>query len=78
MNGMPQDIAQDMLCLIEEHIPNPDRFAVCLCTRDGGESFGVYIDDLRSTACAVVDDTCEARELVELMQAVNWLGPFDA
>lgn len=74
-SGMPVDIAQDMLCLIEEHIPNPDRFAVCLCTRDGGESFGVYIDDLRSSACAVVDDPIEAHDLIQLMQAVNLLEP---
>ena len=74
MTGMTQDTAQDMLCQIEEHIPNPDRFVVCLCTRDGGDSFGVYIDDLASNACAVVDDPTEALELVTLMQAVNHMG----
>ena len=76
MIGMPQTIAQDKLSLIEEHIPNPDRFAVCLCTRDGGESFGVYIDDLFTSACAVVDDEIEADRLVRMLCNVEDNPPF--
>lgn len=75
MGGMTHDLARDMVCLIEEHIPDPDRFEICLCTRDGGVSFGVYIDDLKSHTGAIVEDEDEAGQLVLLLQAVNVMDP---
>lgn len=75
MSGMPHQRARDLVSLVEEHIPDPDRFAVSLCSCDGGATFGLCIEDHRRRRVSIVEQESEACQLVLMLQAVNMVAP---